>query len=107
MPLAPANPSTRAWAGPPPAKWPSPCNPSRNHALTTLGEIRLSLCGEHLHPLFRVKADVGISDALEAAMALCLGGTLSWRRWARHRWTTCTPRSLHDLIVTQAGGLYG
>ncbi|WP_343038310.1 DUF3077 domain-containing protein [Pseudomonas piscis] len=26
--------------------------------MTTHGEIRFSLCGEHLHPLFRVKADV-------------------------------------------------
>ncbi|MFB4251815.1 MULTISPECIES: DUF3077 domain-containing protein [Pseudomonas] len=38
--------------------------------LTTLGEIRFSQCGEHLHPLFRVNADVPISDALEHASAL-------------------------------------
>ncbi|MCO7577903.1 hypothetical protein A1395_16710 [Pseudomonas protegens] len=38
--------------------------------LTTLGEIRFSQCGEHLHPLFRVNADVPISDALEHASTL-------------------------------------
>ncbi|KTC33705.1 DUF3077 domain-containing protein [Pseudomonas sp. ABAC61] len=38
--------------------------------LTTLGEIRFSQCGEHLHPMFRVNSDVLISDALEHASAL-------------------------------------
>lgn len=38
--------------------------------LTTLGEIRFSQCGEHLHPMFRVNSDVPISDALEHASAL-------------------------------------
>jgi len=71
--------------------------------LTTLGEIRFSQCGEHPHPLFRVNADVPISDALEHASALLhlakhspwrrpwspgatamLGRHTTWQRWARH-----------------------